>query len=93
MAATLIFTDKTSGGRSPIVNLDNVLQVSKTGSAFVGSDGNPSASQSRYGILFTFTGQGQNPQSLEWKYDNSEDRDYDMTWILNENAKQVGYSD
>lgn len=83
--ANLITTNLTVGGASPIVNLDNVLQVSKVGSAFIGSDGNPSQSQSRFGILFTFTGQGKNPQDVTWRYESETDRNNDFNAILANN--------
>ena len=90
--SNLVYTNKTIGGRSSVVNLSNVLEFSESGSVFSGTPSSPS-SQTRYGIIFTFIAQGQNPQKTEWKYDDENDRDYDMTWLLSENAKQVGYSD
>lgn len=90
--ANLVFTNRTIGGRSSVVNLSNVLELSESGNDFIGTPTSPS-SKTRYGITFSFVAQGQNPQKTEWKYDNAQDRDYDMTWLLIENAKQVGYTD
>lgn len=83
--ANLIATTSVIGGIPPIVNLDSVIQVSKVGSAFTGSDGNPSASQSRFGILFSMTSHGQNPQTEEWRYATEEARDDDFDAILADN--------